>query len=352
MVCARCSYRLFQPYEPECLIRRRSGFFVCLVCLERGAAEREFKTKGSEKMESLIPINYEKEQPTISARDLHAALEIKTRFRMWFPRMCEYGFQEHTDYERLYQKCATSGGMQTVVDYVIGLDMAKHICMIQRNEKGMLYRQYFLELEKAWNSPDKVMARALQLANAQIKELSSECNRLDGQLQERDRQIAQLWPKAVYLDMILHSKSLVLTTQIAKDYGMSAVTFNKLLHEWGIQYRMREQWILYAPYDNLHPSRIVVGLPKKGEATKRDAELFASLLLEGSLEEDVPVLFTNATEAEAIKLFANTYLAVRVRYFNELDTYCELNGLNTRQIIDGVCLDPRIGSHYNNPSFG
>lgn len=199
-------------------------------------------------MNELIQVHVDTGQPLILARDLYNGLGILTKYTTWMERMADYGFREGKDFFPFLGK---SAGGRPGKEHYITIDMAKHICMMQRSEKGMLYRQYFLELEKAWNSPEKVMARALQIAKEQISELRTRCFRLTAQTMQQEQLITEMRPKADYLENILHSPTLVLTTQIAKDYGMSAVSFNQMLCDIGVQYKVREQWVLYAKYQGL-----------------------------------------------------------------------------------------------------
>ena len=196
-------------------------------------------------MDSLIKINTnENAEPVVSGRELHERLGIETQYTKWINRMCEYGFVENTDYIAISQKRLTAQGNETTyIDHILKLDMAKEISMLQRNEKGKQIRQYFIEVEKEYNSPEKIMARALIISNKQIETL-----KLEGKI--KDQRIAELEPKADYTDRILNSKSLVTTSQIAKDYGMAAKTLNKLLHELKVQYKQSGQWLLYAKYQD------------------------------------------------------------------------------------------------------
>ena len=196
-------------------------------------------------MTDLIKVTYETGQPTVSARELHEGLGIETPVKKWIDRMCEYGFENRKDF---WTKMSESTGGRPATDYDITIDMAKQICMIQRSEKGRQYREYFLELEKAWNSPEQVFARALQMADQTINSLKDRCRFLGGQITEQQKVIEELQPKASYYDMILQCKELIATTVIAKDYGMSAKKFNKMLHDLGVQFNQSGVWMLYAKY--------------------------------------------------------------------------------------------------------
>ena len=164
-------------------------------------------------MNELLKINYEAEQPTVSARDLHEALEINTRFNDWFSRMAEYGFENGVDFNLLKnEKVRLEGNREVkrdIMDYQISVDMAKQICMIQRSEKGKQYRQYFIDLEKAWNTPEQVMARALKLADRTIDNLKEDNKKL---IEDYER----MRPKEIFADAVSASNSSILIGDLAK----------------------------------------------------------------------------------------------------------------------------------------
>lgn len=190
-------------------------------------------------------INVNADTQTVSARELHEKLNIESNFTTWFKRMCEYGFSEGADF---FPKMEESTGGRPATDFEVSVDMAKQICMIQRTPEGKEVRQYLIDLEKAWNTPEQVFARALKMADETISSLKDRCKFLGGQVTEQQKVIEQLEPKASYYDLILQCKDLIATTVIAKDYGMSAMKFNALLHSMGIQFKQGDVWVLYSMY--------------------------------------------------------------------------------------------------------
>lgn len=192
-------------------------------------------------MNDLIKVNYDNDRPTVLARELHEFLEVKTAYKDWFPRMCEYGFSEGTDYCSFLSDRVDGLPGKPRQDAQLTIEMAKEICMLQRNEKGKQARQYFIQLEKDWNSPEKVMARALKIADKKIMLLQDE-NAQQKQI------IAELNPKASYYDVVLQTKDAISTSQIAKDYGKSAMWLNDLLHTLSVQFKQGGVWLLYDKY--------------------------------------------------------------------------------------------------------
>lgn len=200
-------------------------------------------------MNELLKINYERERPTVSGRDLHMALGIGTKYADWFKRMCDYGFSAGRDYEAISQKWETAqGNVTTQIDHQLSIDMAKEICMIQRTDIGRQFRQYFIQVEEAWNTPEAVWARAIQMANRTIDAIKQRNMELECTIGIQNQQIAEMSPKASYFDIVLQCPDVVSISVIAKDYGWSANRMNRYLADKGVQYKQGNIWLLYQRY--------------------------------------------------------------------------------------------------------
>lgn len=197
-------------------------------------------------MKELVTVTYNKEQRlTVMGRDLHKVLGIPTDYMDWFPRMCGYGFTEGTDFiSTLGESPSESSG----IDHQMTIEMAKELCTIQCTEIGKKCREYFLGLERRWNSPEAVMARALQFANQQLSLASEQDIRLLKTAAVQAQQITELKPKANYYDVVLACKDLLPISQISKDYGWSARKMNEWLNKQGVQYKQGSTWLMYQKY--------------------------------------------------------------------------------------------------------
>lgn len=200
-------------------------------------------------MNELINITIaDEEMPTVSGRELHEKLGIESNYTTWFGRMCEYGFEADKDYIPILENRSDGLPGKPRTDHQITLDMAKQICMIQRSDTGRAFREYFLEVERRWNSPEQVFARALRFAERTIADMTGQVKALEATCAVQSQQIAELQPKASYYDVVLNCKDLLSVSKIAKDYGKSAQWLNEKLHELGVQFKQGDIWLLYQKY--------------------------------------------------------------------------------------------------------
>lgn len=238
--------------------------------------------------QAIVPeVDYGGDAPTVSGRSLHAALEVKTEYRHWFPRMCEYGFTEGEDFNPVkIDRIQEEGGRfvsRAITDHQLTVDMAKQLCMLQRSEKGMQFRKYFIEIERRWNNPEAIMARALQIANGKVEALQAANE--------------EMKPKAEYYDLAMSSGATMNATELAASLGLrSAQKLNRLLCSMGIQRQAKNgnYYVLTAKYADKGYAVLnqkaygAYGMTMQLRFTQKGREFIYHLLVDGGvIEPDV-----------------------------------------------------------------